>query len=55
VHFGIPATSTLHSVTIVWPSGRRQTFEGEAARMLLGQETAVEEPIEEIARVDGTP
>ncbi len=49
VHFGLSDPSALDRVTIRWPSGRVQTFEGDAARALVNTTTRVVEPVEEVA------
>jgi enediyne biosynthesis protein E4 len=50
VHFGIPDRAAVQRVTINWPSGRRQVFEGDSARALIGRITEIVEPVEEVAR-----
>jgi len=44
VHFGIPNPESLRSVTIRWPSGRLQRFEGPQARALVDRTTSITEP-----------
>ncbi|MFQ5591352.1 MAG: CRTAC1 family protein [Phycisphaerae bacterium] len=49
VHFGIARRDVDRRVTVRWPSGRRQVFEGDAARALVNRHTTIEEPVFEVA------
>ena len=50
VHFGIPQPNGVTRLTIRWPSGRVQTFDGDAARRFINQHSNITEPVEEIAQ-----
>jgi enediyne biosynthesis protein E4 len=49
VHFGIPGSTTIRSITIRWPSGRVREFDGDAAQALLNKHTHISE-VEDIAQ-----
>jgi len=46
VHFGLGRTSGVERITISWPSGRRQVFEGSQANAFLNRAKEIEEPVE---------
>ena len=50
VHFGVPDVDAIERISIWWPSGREQVFEGVAARSMLNQHVQIVEAVDGVVQ-----